>query len=143
MAFRRCHKRLKKVHDQALLRAAQKKCGDMHEKLRMLEDTIFSSSACICDLENETQQRQEEIDGFQTGMFAKLSKSYSSDTRLFEYDAIINQVPTANIATLLRKFAMRCGQVVDNVPHRNTVEMMGQELGVIAEHSHCRCHSGE
>jgi len=30
-------------------------------------------------------------------------------------------------------FFMSWGQVVDNLPHRNRVEMMGQELGVITE----------
>ncbi|KAK2158704.1 hypothetical protein LSH36_165g04008 [Paralvinella palmiformis] len=71
-------------------------------------------------------------------MFVTSSKTYSRDIQLLVHDAIVNQliyisfllVPTANIPILLPKFAIRCGQFVYNVPHLNTIEMMGQDLDV-------------
>ena len=49
------------------------------------------------------------------------------------YDAIVDQVPTANIPHLINKFAMHCGVALSDIPHRTTVEKMTQKLGSIAD----------
>jgi len=63
----------------------------------------------------------------------KDEKTCSLDMRQMVYDSIINQVPTKNIPVLIRSFAMRFGVKISDVPHRNTVEQMARELGVITD----------
>ena len=62
----------------------------------------------------------------------KPGKTFVPEPRLAVYDAIVNQVPTSNIPILITKFASRFDVIIDQTPHRNTVEMMARELDVIA-----------
>ena len=50
------------------------------------------------------------------------------------YDHTVNNVPTSNIPTLIKQTGKRLGIPTDDVPHRNTVELMARELGVMHEH---------
>ena len=60
-------------------------------------------------------------------------KTYSSTTRMFIYDCIVNNTPTANIPVLISQFHKQIGREMDAVPQRSTVELMARELGAVAE----------
>ncbi|ROI73357.1 hypothetical protein DPX16_23885 [Anabarilius grahami] len=53
--------------------------------------------------------------------------------RLMVFDAITNQVPTANIHNLITKFGLRFSISLSDVPKRATVEAMTRELGAISD----------
>ena len=63
----------------------------------------------------------------------KDGQTYSVDTWLMEYNAIVGQVPNQNIPNLIEQFAKRAGENVKDIPHRTTVEQMTRELGIIAD----------
>ena len=63
----------------------------------------------------------------------KDGKTYSTDMRMMIYDAIVNQVPTQNIPSLIEKYAQRTGEKLSAVPHRTTVEQMARELDATAD----------
>jgi hypothetical protein len=86
------------------------------EKLQ-LEETVQELS-CLLDNKKTTSKK----DG----------KTYSMETRMMVYDCIVNQVPTKNIPTVIEKISARSGVKLKDVPHRNTVEQMARELGVIS-----------
>ena len=86
--------------------------------------------------ENENLLLQEKIDELATNttISAKADKKmYSQSTRLKVFDCIVHHVSTKDTPELIKKFAERSGDSLDYVPHRNTVELMARELGVIAE----------
>ena len=49
------------------------------------------------------------------------------------YDLVMNHVPTHNVASILEQVITRTGAKLDRIPHRNTVEMMVREMGVVTE----------
>ena len=49
------------------------------------------------------------------------------------YDAIVNQVPTQNIPSLIEKHAQSTGEIQSALPHRSAVEQMARELDAIAD----------
>ena len=61
------------------------------------------------------------------------SKRYFSTVRLLVYDALMNQVPTVNVPTVLERFCMRLGYPINESSHRSTVEQMAREMGIIAQ----------
>ena len=95
-AVLRRERRLKqKVGNPHVLRFAQKECADAKEELQLVTTTLSQNTARIQDLEDENQRLQDEISSLlsrASEAFAKPSKAYPSETRLFVYDAIINQV---------------------------------------------------
>eukprot|EP00112_Aurelia_sp_Birch-Aquarium-sp1_P010535 Seg2246.2 transcript_id=Seg2246.2/GoldUCD/mRNA.D3Y31 product="hypothetical protein" protein_id=Seg2246.2/GoldUCD/D3Y31 len=74
---------------------------------------------------NETEESHSPV--------VKEQKKYSTLIRNLVYDALVNQVPTANVSNLLQKFGMRLGKPIHPVPHRTTIEQMARELGIFAQ----------
>ena len=68
-----------------------------------------------------------------TKVTKKDGKTYSTDKRMSIYDAIVSQVPTQNIPSLIEKLSQRTGEKLSALPHRTTVEQMARELDVIAD----------
>ena len=60
-------------------------------------------------------------------------KGYNADMRMMVYDAEVDQVPTTNIPHLIKKFAIRCGVTLSDIPHRTTIDKTTRELGSIAD----------
>ncbi len=100
--------------------------------MQTLQDTIKSQSETISTLENDLLVMEEKD---LESPFVKDDNRFNQTTRLFVYDAIVNQVPTQNIPTLLEKIAIRSGLKIDKsaIPHRNTIEMMARELGAVSD----------
>ncbi|XP_014662638.1 PREDICTED: uncharacterized protein LOC106805525 [Priapulus caudatus] len=100
-----------------------------------LKDDLNSKNEVIRDLENEKLRLEETIESMKCGdsNLQKEGKQYSSDMRMFVYDAVVNHVPTKNVPILMKQFAKRSGVILGKVPHRNTVELMTRELGVISD----------
>ncbi|KAK6168934.1 hypothetical protein SNE40_020086 [Patella caerulea] len=142
--------KLKKLRD--VVKQKKKQCKRL--KIELSEKTSFivdESAKEISVLKNKVKAQDEEIsflqndvavleeqiedreDSSTSDIFEKQGKMYSLQTRLFVYDAITNQVPTANVPKLLDKFVQRTGAQLDRVPHRNTVEMMVREMGLISQ----------
>lgn len=76
---------------------------------------------------NEFKTRKSVVETKKDG------KTYSVETRMKVFDALVNQVPTENIPKLMDKFAKRSGEKLTDVPIRATVKQMARELGVIAD----------
>ena len=98
-----------------------------------LRARLQSQGELIRDLENEKLTLEENVTCDAEVQIVKPGKTFISDVRLAVYDGIVNQVvPTFNIPILISRFSARFGVPMDSVPHRNTVEMMARELGIIA-----------
>ena len=128
---RRQHKRDLEAANQAhnvTVLEFEDKVVKLQEKVKLQEDEITSLQD-----ENLTMQDKvlEAVDG--NAEMQKQGKSYSVDLRMFVYDSLVNNVPTKNIPTLIRKFSQRSDMQLQQVPHRNTVEMMARELGVLSD----------
>lgn len=52
---------------------------------------------------------------------------------MFVYDSLVNNVPTQNVPNLIKQFGKRAGITINHVPHRNTVELICREIGVISD----------
>lgn len=76
---------------------------------------------------NEFKTRKSVVETKKDG------KTYSVETRMKVFDALVSQVLTENIPKLMDKFAKRSGEKLTDVPIRATVEQMARELGVIAD----------
>ena len=92
----------------------------------------------IRDLETKTLCLEETVQALkesrdQSSALQKEGRQYPIDMRMFVYDGIVNHVPTKNVPILIEKYTKRSGIIVDSVPHRNTVEMMARELGVVSD----------
>ena len=73
--------------------------------------------------EEKNQEKETKTDG----------KTYSSETRLLVYDAVVNNVPTQNIPNLIESQCQRLGHKLNSIPHRSTIEQMTRELDTIAD----------
>jgi len=60
-------------------------------------------------------------------------KSYSCTTRLMVFDHIVNNVPTANIPTLILQSHSRTGVKAEKIPQKTTVGLMARELWALSE----------
>lgn len=100
-----------------------------------LERQVKDKDATIDVLEYDRVVLEEQIKEMETAVKSTKSdgKSYSPNTRMMVYEALVCQTPTANIPRLIQKMSARCGVTLNDVPSRTTVEAMARELGVIAE----------
>ena len=57
----------------------------------------------------------------------------SPNNRMMVYNAVVNQVPTKNIPSLIQSQADRTGEKLSAVPQRFAVEQMARELDIIAD----------
>ena len=133
---KRKHRRLKaydKIKTECLL------CTTADEELAQMADKVKSRDATIRMLENENIELEDMVDKLKTTGSAdtkicqKEGNMFTTETRMFVYDALINHVPNTSIPKLLQQFAKRTGLHLDSVPTRNSVEMMARELGVISD----------
>ncbi|KAK6185672.1 hypothetical protein SNE40_007853 [Patella caerulea] len=114
---------------------SQAACSSKEDKEWLnLQEDLKVKNATIIDLENKILCLEEKIESSNSeNNLQKEGKMYSSEMRMFVYDAVVNHVPTKNVPILIKKFAKRSGITMDKVPHRNMVEMMTTELGVISD----------
>ena len=49
------------------------------------------------------------------------------------YDALTNQVPSANVPTIMERSSIKLGHPIEQIPYRSTVEQMAREMGIIAQ----------
>ena len=101
-----------------------------------LQEKSRDKDAMISDLEHRVLILGEQVEELSGSMGLKENlKTYSGNTRMRVFDHIVNKVPTANIAVLLRHNLRRSSTVMDetDVPQRSTVELMARELGAISE----------
>eukprot|EP00794_Sanderia_malayensis_P017193 gene17193-18925_t len=96
-----------------------------------LEQQSIEINALEDQLPCTKEKLDEAAEGRKHSMKGK--KSYSTSARLLVCDALVNQVPTANIPVLIERFSLRLGCEVKEVPHTTTVEQIARELGVYAQ----------
>ena len=104
------------------------------------KDEMNEKDNVISYLEDANQSLQTRVEASESdtasliaAIFQSDSRTYSVPTRLMVYDLVMNQVPTHNIPSVLDQVIKRTGAKLDRIPHRNTVEMMVREMGVITE----------
>ena len=100
-------------------------------KLTAKDEVITMLENRVLVLEEEIEELKEATD--KTKVTKKDGKTYSTDTRMSIYDAIVSQVPTQNIPSLIEKLSQRTGEKLSALPHRTTMEQMARELDVIAD----------
>ena len=107
------------------------------DKFASLQLKLTAKDEVITMLENRVLVLEEEIElkeaTDKTKVTKKDGKTYSTDMRMSIYDAIVSQVPTQNIPSLIEKLSQRTGEKLSALPHRTTVEQMARELDVIAD----------
>ncbi|XP_065648591.1 uncharacterized protein LOC136077987 [Hydra vulgaris] len=114
---------------------AEKKALKLYEKhkLRQLKTkhnaTVLTSNRLIASLENDLLQIEEE----RNVIMPDDEKTYSLQIRMIIYNMLLCNVPTGNIPYLMRKIGLYMGVIVNNIPHRSTVEQMARELGSISD----------
>ena len=101
-------------------------------EMRDMKTQLQSLHERIKEMENEKLTLEDHMIVGPEVQSVKPGKAFVPNIRLAVYDGIVNQVPTANIPVLISKLPSRFGVPIDSVPHRNTVEMMARELGIIA-----------
>ncbi|XP_065639645.1 uncharacterized protein LOC136072368 [Hydra vulgaris] len=83
----------------------------------------------IASFENELLEMEES----KIPVMSETEKCYPLNIRLIIYSMLLSNVPTGNIPFLLEKISQYFGVVINNIPHRSTVEQMARELGSISE----------
>lgn len=128
----RNHKRLKNANKTLSFCACASK---VNAELLKAKEELKLKNAAIVELQNDKLCLEDIIKSlkFAESSLEKRGKTYSLEMRMFVYDAIINNVPTRNVPPLIQTFNKRVGVNLGQVPHRNTVEMMTRELGVISD----------
>lgn len=132
--LQKMHKRLKHrnktqrtIRAQGLNDRQDATIADLQGKLREKNDAI-------CQLQCDNMWLQDAVNDRQRdSKFKKEEKQYPTEMRMLVYEAIVNNLPTKNIPTLISQFAKRTGVDIGDVPHRSTVEMMCRELGTISD----------
>ena len=106
----------------------------------MLKQKVKDQDWDICILQNINPKLEEHIENVNgksysavAAVFKSITRTYSVTTRLLVYDSVVNQVPMGNIPKLIAKYVERTGSQLDRNPHRNTVEMMVLEKGIISD----------
>ena len=137
--LKRIHKRLKNSnkHKRAESTATNSTVISLEEYYELLSN-LGAKDERITSLEMENTCLQETLEELRKNSAEekrtkKDGKTYSVDTRLMVYDAIVGQVPSQNIPNLIEHFAKRAGENLKDIPHRTTVEQMTRELGIIAD----------
>ena len=104
------------------------------DKTSRLKAAINFKDATINKLEKENSLLLESVENSSISSSFKKEKHYPSNIRLFIYDAILMNVPTANIAPLIKSFANRTKllDLAKDIPHRTSIENMAREIGIIA-----------
>ena len=106
-----------------------------NDKISRLKAAINFKDATINKLEKENILLLESVETSSiSSSFKKEDKHYPSNIRLFIYDAILMNVPTANIAPLIKSFADRVKllDLAKDIPHRTSIDNMAREIGIIA-----------
>ncbi|KAK6174995.1 hypothetical protein SNE40_013538 [Patella caerulea] len=98
--------------------------SEKDELIRQYENEICELKEKLAEIEKEKTKQIET---------RKDRKTYSTDTRMLVYDAIVNQVPTQNIPIMMDSHSKRMGETLLSVPHRSSVEQMARELNSIAD----------
>lgn len=111
------------------------KVGDSFENtVHVTKERIKQQSKEITSLQIQLDTLNEKVDdAVEENPLLVKGKQYSSTARLLVYDALVNQVPTANVPTIMKRFSMRLGHPIKEIPHRTTVEQMAREMGVLAQ----------
>ncbi|CAM1319971.1 Uncharacterised protein r2_g2834 [Pycnogonum litorale] len=131
--------RWKRTHEKIKKRKKERHASQTtDEAITSLTNELKEKEDIIRNLENEKLVLEETVEQLKTLMeqekkSKKDEKTYSLDTRMMLYDAVVNQVPTKNVPTLIQKFSERSGITLKDVPHQNTIEQMTRELGVISD----------
>lgn len=131
----RSHMRLKKSLTHMRREVKSNSVDDMEHRCCEFKERINSMNSEIHDLQVENLLLGEKIQDLESGkkLTKTDAKSYSNEMRLMVFDAISNQVPTANIHNLIKKFGLRFTISLSDVPKRATVEAMTRELGGISD----------
>lgn len=131
----RSHMRLKKSLTHMRREDKSNAVDDVEQRCFELEEIINSMDSEIHDLQVENLLLGEKIQDLESEkkLTKTDAKSYSNEMRLMVFDAISNQVPTANIHNLIKRFGLRFKISLSDVPKRATVEAMTRELGAISD----------
>ena len=115
--------------------AVNKTVEKQRAEIKELKKKLNDANTTIKQLQDENLTLKDTTESTVNGncSFQKEGKTYSEETRMFVYDAVVNNVPTGNIPKLLKQFGKRAGIEIGDVPHRNTVELMARELGVVSD----------
>ena len=130
------HRRLKNRRKVPSAATSCTRCNVVGKEIERLNQEVQSRNLTILTLENDKLDLQEKVIDLEGSGRSSLTKegcTYSQDMRMLVYDSIVNHVPTRNIPNLIRQFAKRSGMDAEHVPHRNTVELMARELGVVSD----------
>lgn len=131
----RSHMRLKKSLTHMRREVRSISADDMEQRCCELEERINSMDYEIRNLQAENLLLGEKVQDLESEekLTKNGAKTYSNEMRLMVFDAISNQVPTANIHNLIKKFGLRFNISLSDVPKRATVEAMTRELGAISD----------
>lgn len=113
-----------------------KDCGvSTSNEILKLKYQVKLKNHAIGDLQNDKLCLEEKVTMLESGesSLQKSGKTFPLDMRMFVYDAIVCHVPTKSVPVIIEKYAKRTGIILNQVPHRSTVEMMTRELGVILD----------
>nr|XP_055059726.1 uncharacterized protein LOC129443265 [Misgurnus anguillicaudatus]XP_055059727.1 uncharacterized protein LOC129443265 [Misgurnus anguillicaudatus]XP_055059728.1 uncharacterized protein LOC129443265 [Misgurnus anguillicaudatus]XP_055059729.1 uncharacterized protein LOC129443265 [Misgurnus anguillicaudatus]XP_055059730.1 uncharacterized protein LOC129443265 [Misgurnus anguillicaudatus]XP_055059731.1 uncharacterized protein LOC129443265 [Misgurnus anguillicaudatus]XP_055059732.1 uncharacterize len=131
----RSHMRLKKSLTRMKREVKSNSVNDMDRRCCELEERSISMNSEIHDLQLKNHILEEKIQDLESEkkLTKKDAKLYSNKMRLMVFDAISNQVPTANIQNLITKFGLRFSICLSDVPKRATVEAMTREMGALSD----------
>ncbi|KAG1714585.1 hypothetical protein GQR58_001017 [Nymphon striatum] len=124
-----------KKDNRCLKRKNLKLESDLEEQpeVKRLKLQIDAQNNKIENLESQLDMSQKEV----SDEFSRDSKNMKVpiSTRLFVYECLINQVPTASVRHLFRQSAAIFGVHLNDsdLPHQTTVAQMCRELGVITD----------
>ena len=128
-------KNMKKRHKRELKRIRKEESESAVVKKQ--KEEMKKKDELIAELQHEKlilEENAAEMEDVQeSAPFHKAGKKYPTNTRMFVYDCIMNNVPTGNIPVLMQQFAKRSSTPLEDVPQRSTVEFMARELGVVSD----------
>ena len=131
--------KLRNAHSHLRKHRGKRKATVSVNQYRKFQEKLKNSNECLRNLEFDNLVLKESVETLEEAARSTIVKSkmdnktYSSTTRMFVFDCIVNKVPTANVPTLIKQFHKRNGTEPDSVPQRTAVELMARELGAIAE----------
>ena len=122
--------KLRNAHSHLLKHRGKRKATVSVNQYRKVQEKLKNSNECLRNLEFDNLVLKESVETLEEAARSTIVKSkmdnktYSSMTRMFVFDCIVNKVPTANVPTLIKQFHKRNGTEPDSVPQRTAVELM-------------------